>query len=127
MLAIEPRTIFENAYDRMVEELGERDAPANVTPMRRRIVLATAEETTAGLMKDTRLKRIYDMIDVLGVRIEYCALPEDMDGEYIHEEKLIRIQFDLSTRVYRSTLPHESCHAIWGDIPSKFGPVDAKQ
>jgi len=78
-------------------------------------------------MKDTRLKRIYDMIDAMGVRIEYCELPEDMDGEYIHEEKLIKIQFDLSTRVYRSTLPHECCHAIWGDEPSRFGPVNAKQ
>ena len=79
-------------------------------------------------MKDSRLKRIYDMIDALGVRIEYCDdLPDDMDGEYVHEEKLIRIRFDLSTRVYRSTLPHECCHAIWGDIPSKFGPVNAKQ
>lgn len=78
-------------------------------------------------MKDTRLKRIYDMIDSLGVKIEYCDLPEDIDGEYLHEEKVIRIQFDLSTRVYRSTLPHECCHAIWGDVPSKFGPVNAKQ
>ncbi|GAA1162772.1 ImmA/IrrE family metallo-endopeptidase [Microbacterium oxydans] len=78
-------------------------------------------------MKDARLKRIYEMIDALGVRIEYCELPDDIDGEYIHEEKLIRIQFHLSTRVYRSTLPHECCHAIWGDTRSRFGPVNAKQ
>ncbi|MFK4760344.1 ImmA/IrrE family metallo-endopeptidase [Microbacterium sp. ZW T5_45] len=78
-------------------------------------------------MNDTRLKRIYDMIDALGVRIEYCELPEDIDGEYIHDEKLIRIQFDLSTRVYRSTLAHECCHAVFGDVTSMFGPMNAKQ
>lgn len=78
-------------------------------------------------MKDTRLKRIYDMIDALGVRIESCELPDDIDGEYLDDEKLIRIRFDLSTRVYRSTLAHECCHAIWGDVPSRFGPTNARQ
>jgi hypothetical protein len=76
---------------------------------------------------DAKLKFIYDTIDALGVRIEYCELPDDRDGEYIHEERLIRLQYDLSTRVYRSTLAHECCHAVFGDVPSKFGPVNAKQ
>lgn len=76
---------------------------------------------------DAKLLFIYEMIEALGVTIEYCVLPEDRDGEYVHEDRVIRVQFDLSTRVYRSTLAHECCHAVFADVPSRFGPVKAKQ
>jgi hypothetical protein len=76
---------------------------------------------------DARLLAIYEMLDTLGVTVEFCDLPDDRDGEYIHEERLIRIQHDLLFRRYISTLAHECCHAVWGDVPSRFGPVNAKQ
>lgn len=78
-------------------------------------------------MRDAKLKQIYDMLDALGVRVEFCEMPEDRDGEYVHDDRLIRIQHDLRTRRYRSALAHECCHAVFGDVPSKFGPVNAKQ
>ena len=78
-------------------------------------------------MRDQKLKELYEMLDALGVEVEFCELPPDLDGEYDHDRKLIRIQHDLRTRRYRSTLAHETCHAVFGDIPSRFGPVNAKQ
>lgn len=51
VLDLEPRVIVEHAYDRMVEELGERDAPTNVTPMRRRNVPATKQTPLRGVAK----------------------------------------------------------------------------
>ena len=76
---------------------------------------------------DAKLLAIYEALDALGVDVEFCELPEEMDGEYIHERRLIRIQHDLLMRRYRSTLAHECCHAVFGDVPSRFGPVNAKQ
>jgi len=78
-------------------------------------------------MRDLKLKALYEHLDALGVEVEFCDLPEDRDGEYDHDRRLIRIQHDLLTRRYRSTLAHETCHAVFGDIPSRFGPVNAKQ
>ncbi|MFE2772248.1 ImmA/IrrE family metallo-endopeptidase [Microbacterium resistens] len=75
---------------------------------------------------DAKLRAIYDMIDALGVTVDFCELPPDMDGEYIHADRLILIQFDLLERRYRSTLAHECCHAVYQDVPSMFGPVNAK-
>lgn len=78
-------------------------------------------------MRDHKLKALYEMLDALGVAVEFCDLPADLDGEYDHENRVIRIQHDLRTRRYRSTLGHETCHAVYGDTPSRFGPVNAKQ
>lgn len=78
-------------------------------------------------MRDAKLKQIYDMIDALDVRVEFGELPADRDGEYLHDALLIRIQHDLLTRSYRSTIAHECAHAVFADVPSKFGPVNAKQ
>ncbi len=76
---------------------------------------------------DARLLELYEILDTLSVRVEFCDVASDRDGEYLHDEKLIRIQHDLLFRRYISALAHECCHAIWGDVPSKFGPVNAKQ
>ena len=54
VLDLEPRTIVEHAYDRMVEELGERDAPTNVTTMRRRDVPALVQDERAVAKKKSR-------------------------------------------------------------------------
>ncbi|MFJ2535895.1 ImmA/IrrE family metallo-endopeptidase [Microbacterium maritypicum] len=67
------------------------------------------------------------MLDALGVSVEFCEMPPDDDGEYDHDTRILKIQHDLLFRRYVSTLAHETCHAIYGDVKSKFGPVNAKQ
>lgn len=78
-------------------------------------------------MKDKKLLRMFELIEAAGYTVEYVALPPDRDGETNHERKVVRIQFDLSFRPYRSTVAHEACHVVFGDAPSMFGPVNAKQ
>lgn len=75
---------------------------------------------------DSKILELYEALDALGVRVEFCELPGDRDGEYLHDERLIRIQHDLLFRRYVSTLAHECCHAVFGDVPSMFGPLNAK-
>lgn len=75
---------------------------------------------------ESKILELYEALDALGVRVEFCELPEDRDGEYLHSARVIRIQHDLLFRRYVSTLAHECCHAIFGDVPSRFGPVNAK-
>lgn len=62
-----------------------------------------------------------------GVRIKYTSLPEDRDGEYNHSRRLIRLRSGMNARLHRSVLAHELAHAVFGDVPSRFGPVAAKQ
>ncbi|WP_431792140.1 ImmA/IrrE family metallo-endopeptidase [Microbacterium paraoxydans] len=76
---------------------------------------------------DSKILELYDALDALGVRVEFCDLPPDRDGEYVHDRRLIRIQHDLRYRRYVSTLAHECCHAVFGDVPTMFGPLNAKQ
>lgn len=75
----------------------------------------------------TKVSELYEMLDALGVRVEFDELPEELDGKYDHDARLIIIQHDLMFRRYVSTLAHETCHAVFGDVKSKFGPVNAKQ
>lgn len=74
-----------------------------------------------------RDRHIYEAIDALGVRIDYVDLPDDRDGEYDHSERVIRLQHGLSDRLHRSVLAHECAHAVFADVSSQFGPVNAKQ
>lgn len=76
---------------------------------------------------DAKLLFVYETIDSLDVAIEYTRLPDDRDGEYDHDARVIRLNRQLATRLHRSTLAHECCHAVFGDVPSRFGPVNAKQ
>ena len=71
--------------------------------------------------------QLYDALTALGVRIEYVQLPPDRDGEYIHEQKLIRMRPGMASRLHLSVLAHECAHAVFADEPSAFGPVNAKQ
>ncbi|WP_323985937.1 ImmA/IrrE family metallo-endopeptidase [Microbacterium plantarum] len=71
--------------------------------------------------------QIHDALDAMGVRIEYAALPADRDGEYVHQRKLIRLRHGMTNRLHRSVLTHECAHAVFGDEPSMFGPLNAKQ
>lgn len=68
-----------------------------------------------------------DLAEQAGVTIEYARLREDRDGEYHHDRKLIRLRHGMSARLHRSVLAHELAHAAFGDVPSQFGPVHAKQ
>ncbi|MFI8593746.1 ImmA/IrrE family metallo-endopeptidase [Microbacterium sp. NPDC078428] len=67
------------------------------------------------------------MAATLGVRIEYALLPPDRDGEYRHRHNVIRLRRGMPARLHRSVLAHELAHAVFGDTPSRFGPINAKQ
>ncbi|MBO3663694.1 ImmA/IrrE family metallo-endopeptidase [Microbacterium stercoris] len=74
------------------------------------------------------MKHLYDMARALGVSIEHADLTEhDRDGDYCAETNTIRLQQGMTRRLARSVLAHELAHAIFGDVPSMFGPVNAKQ
>lgn len=76
---------------------------------------------------DAKLLSLFEMLDALHVTVEYCELPADRDGDYDHPKRHMRIQHDLPYRRYRSAIGHETCHAVFGDLKSRFGPVAAKQ
>ena len=67
-----------------------------------------------------------DMADALGLTIEYVDLAT-RDGEYRHDLGLIRLREGMTLRKERCTLAHEIAHAVFADVPSQFGPVNAKQ
>lgn len=69
---------------------------------------------------------LMSMADALGVTVEYTDLVS-RDGEYRHDLKRIRLREGMTLRQERSALAHEVAHAVFGDVPSKFGPVNAKQ
>lgn len=70
--------------------------------------------------------KLEDMAGALGVTIEYVDLLT-RDGEYRHDLKRIRLRSGMTMRKEICALAHELAHAVWGDVPSKFGPVNAKQ
>lgn len=72
-------------------------------------------------------KRLLDIADALGVTIDYRHLRDDRDGQYVHSKKVIHLRPGMHARHRRSVLAHELGHAVFGDVPSKFGPVNAKQ
>lgn len=68
------------------------------------------------------------MADALGVSIVYEDLSHlDRDGDYDPSTKIMRLQEGMAHRLLQCTLAHELCHVVFGDVPSKFGPVNAKQ
>jgi IrrE N-terminal-like domain len=69
---------------------------------------------------------LLDMADALGVTVEYAKLAT-RNGEYRHDLKRIRLRDGMTIRQERSVLAHELAHAVFADVPSKFGPVSAKQ
>lgn len=70
---------------------------------------------------------LYDFADALNVEIVYCHLPRDRDGDYSAKSNTIRLQQGMTYRLHRHTLAHELAHAVFGDVPTLFGPVNAKQ
>lgn len=74
------------------------------------------------------MKHLYDIAQALGLRIEHTDLTDlDRDGDYCAETNTIRLQTGMTRRLARSVLAHELAHAVFGDVPSMFGPVNAKQ
>lgn len=74
------------------------------------------------------MQHLFDYAEALGIDIDYMPLAhKGRDGEYDHRRQLIRLQPGMSARLKRSVLAHELAHAVFGDVPSKFGPVNAKQ
>ena len=73
------------------------------------------------------IEQIWGMLEAMGVAVEYVELPPDRDGEYLHDRRLIRLQRRMASRLHISTLAHECAHAVFADVPSQFGPVNAKQ
>lgn len=71
---------------------------------------------------------LFHMAAVLGVRVIHTDLTHlGRDGDYNARTNTIRLQEGMSRRLLRSVFAHELCHAVFGDVPSKFGPVNAKQ
>lgn len=65
---------------------------------------------------------------MLGVTVVFADLTHlGRDGDYNAATNTIRLQEGMSRRLLRSVFAHELCHAVFGDVPSKFGPVNAKQ
>jgi Zn-dependent peptidase ImmA (M78 family) len=62
----------------------------------------------------------------LGVTVEWVSLA-NRDGEYRHDLKRIFLRAGMTLRMERSILAHELAHAVFEDVPSKHGPVNAKQ
>lgn len=70
----------------------------------------------------TLTKLAHDM----GITIEYKRV-RGRDGEYRRDLNRIRLRPGMTERLERSVLAHELAHAIFGDAPSPFGPINAKQ
>lgn len=70
---------------------------------------------------------LLDLAEQAGVAIEYAVLPSDRDGDYSRALNVIRLRPGMHARRHRSVLAHELGHAAFGDVPSQFGPVNAKQ
>lgn len=71
-------------------------------------------------------RELEELARAMGVRVEYAALPPDRDGEYRHHYRTIRLRRGMTARHHRSVFAHELCHAVFEDVPSRFGPVNAK-
>lgn len=73
------------------------------------------------------MKYLLDVAHVLGVSIKYADLARiDRDGEYDHARRTIRLQEGMGYRLKRSVLAHELAHAVFDDVPTVFGPVNAR-
>lgn len=70
-------------------------------------------------------RKLLDMAAALNLTIEYFPLAT-RNGEYRHDLKRIRLREGMTLRQERCALAHELAHAVFEDVPSKFGPVNAK-
>lgn len=61
------------------------------------------------------------------VTIEYARTHNEHDGVWLPRKRIIRLRPNMHARLHRSVLAHELAHAVYGDIPSPFGPVHMRQ
>lgn len=71
------------------------------------------------------MQQLFDYADAFGLTVEYAPL-RNRDGEYRDDLKRIRLREGMPIRLLRSVLAHELGHAVFGDVPSMFGPSNAK-
>ncbi len=72
--------------------------------------------------------QLNDFAAMLGLTVTFTEdLPEDRDGDFDAETNEIRLRPGMHARHHRSVFAHELAHAAFRDVPSKFGPVNAKQ
>ena len=72
------------------------------------------------------MQYLFDLAESNGVTVEYAPL-RNRDGEYRDDLKRIRLREGMSYRLARWVLAHELGHAAFGDVPSMFGPENARQ
>ena len=78
-------------------------------------------------MKDSKLLALYDMLDALEYSVVFTEdFPDDRDGDCNTRTRAIRIRSTLTERPYRATVAHETAHAVFGDVPTMFGPVNRR-
>lgn len=71
---------------------------------------------------------LFHMAAALGVRVIHTDLTHlNRDGDYNAKTNTIRLHEGMTRRLLRSVFAHELCHAVFKDVPSMFGPVNAKQ
>lgn len=69
----------------------------------------------------------FDILDELGFSVEYHDLEHlGIDGDCHQGKKLVRLQSGMTRRLHTWKLGHETAHAVFGDVPSMFGPANAK-
>lgn len=65
---------------------------------------------------DPRDTAIHELIDALGVRVEYRSdLPPGRLGAYLDDDRRILVRSGLTAPLERETLHHEYVHAKYGD------------
>jgi Zn-dependent peptidase ImmA (M78 family) len=72
------------------------------------------------------MQLLFDLAEMQGIRVEYARL-RGRDGEYRDDLRLIRLREGMSLRRMRSILAHELGHAAFGDVPTPYGPLHARQ
>lgn len=72
------------------------------------------------------MQQLFDFAEMQGISIEFVPL-RNRDGEYRDDLKRIRLREGMSHRLTRWVLAHELGHAAFGDVPSMFGPENARQ
>jgi Domain of unknown function (DUF955). len=74
------------------------------------------------------MEHLLDIADGLGVTVEFTDLSHlGRNGDCHARTGRVRLHNHLPRRATRSVLAHELAHYVFGDVPSKFGPVNAKQ
>ncbi|UOQ58135.1 ImmA/IrrE family metallo-endopeptidase [Leucobacter allii] len=72
------------------------------------------------------MQQLFDLADAGNISVEFRPLAQ-RNGEYRDDLKRIRLREDMPPRLMRFTFAHELGHAAFRDVPSMFGPENARQ